>query len=142
MLNHRTLRRNPGTDLTSGPEASRFRREGPPPSFEEHRTILGLSREPQCRSKAEDRRHMPKYTKGRDLYDLVWYLSDRNWPEPNVEFLQAALDQTGWKGPAIDSSNWRRLLWSHLEPIAWGRAIEDVRPFLERQADAALLTPQ
>lgn len=24
---------------------------------------------------------------GRDIYDLIWYLSDRSWPEPNLVLL-------------------------------------------------------
>jgi predicted nucleotidyltransferase component of viral defense system len=32
-----------------------------------------------------------RYVKGRDLYDLMWYLSDPNWPEPNLTLLQNAL---------------------------------------------------
>ena len=36
------------------------------------------------------------YTKGRDLYDLVWCLSDPEWPPPNLALLNAALRQTGW----------------------------------------------
>lgn len=38
------------------------------------------------------------YTKGRDLYDLIWYLSDSAWPAPNLTLLNAALRQTGWGG--------------------------------------------
>ncbi|MBK7599829.1 MAG: nucleotidyl transferase AbiEii/AbiGii toxin family protein [Acidobacteria bacterium] len=39
-----------------------------------------------------------KYAKGRDWYDLVWYLSQRSPVEPNVELLQNALDQTHGDG--------------------------------------------
>ncbi len=81
-----------------------------------------------------------RYTKGRDLYDLIWYLSDRSWPEPNLPFLNAALEQTGWNGPELNPSNWRDVLWMRLEPIPWARAADDVRPFLERHADALLIT--
>ena len=31
------------------------------------------------------------WIKGRDVYDLVWYLSDPTWPEPNEELLLNAL---------------------------------------------------
>lgn len=34
-----------------------------------------------------------KYAKGRDWYDLVWYRARRPAVEPNLEFLQNALDQ-------------------------------------------------
>jgi hypothetical protein len=81
-----------------------------------------------------------RYTKGRDLYDLVWYLSNRDWPEPNLEFLNAALQQTGWNGPSLDPSSWRNVVWSRLDAMQWARVVDDVKPFLERQADAALLT--
>jgi hypothetical protein len=39
--------------------------------------------------------HRP-YPKGRDFYDLVWYLSDPFWPPPNLVLLNNALAQTGW----------------------------------------------
>jgi len=34
--------------------------------------------------------------KGRDVYDLIWYLGDPTWPPPNIELLNNALHQTGW----------------------------------------------
>jgi LuxR family maltose regulon positive regulatory protein len=33
------------------------------------------------------------YTKGRDIYDLLWYLSDPTWPPPNLVLLNNALAQ-------------------------------------------------
>ncbi|MGB2897370.1 MAG: nucleotidyl transferase AbiEii/AbiGii toxin family protein, partial [Anaerolineales bacterium] len=47
------------------------------------------------------------FTKGRDLYDLLWYLSDPDWPDPNLTLLNNALSQTGWQGPIITKTNWR-----------------------------------
>ena len=47
------------------------------------------------------------YAKGRDLYDLVWYLSDPNWPEPNLNLLRNALAQTGWSGTELTGASWR-----------------------------------
>lgn len=82
------------------------------------------------------------YTKGRDLYDLVWYLSDRSWPQPNLELLNAALWQTKWQGPKLTNKNWQKTLFSHLSEINWPRAIEDVRPFLEREQDVDLLSKE
>jgi hypothetical protein len=41
------------------------------------------------------------YLKGRDLYDLIWYLSARDWPAPNLTLLNNALTQTGWAGPLV-----------------------------------------
>jgi hypothetical protein len=80
------------------------------------------------------------YTKGRDLYDLMWYLSDRRWPAPNLILLNNALRQTGWNGPELLADTWRKIIADRLEQLDWGRAVNDVRPFLERPQDAALLT--
>ncbi len=80
------------------------------------------------------------YTKGRDIYDLLWYLSDSQWPAPNITFLRNALEQTGWNGPEVTAENWARLVSEQLEAIDWERAVEDVRPFLEKPEEAYLLT--
>lgn len=80
------------------------------------------------------------YTKGRDLFDLVWYLSDRSWPEPNFPFLNNALAQTRWPGPELTAANWRRIVMKRMEEIHWDRAVKDVSPFLERSQDVNLLT--
>lgn len=79
------------------------------------------------------------YLKGRDLYDLAWYLSDPEWPEPNLEYLNNALRQTGWKGPTLTYRNWRRAVRDRLKDTSWDRAAEDVRPFLGPGADTSLL---
>lgn len=80
------------------------------------------------------------YLKGRDLYDLVWYLSDPDWPPPNLTLLNNALRQTGWDGPLLAETTWRATVCERLEGVAWERAVEDVRPFLGPGADAGLLT--
>jgi len=82
------------------------------------------------------------YVKGRDLYDLFWYLSDRSWPEPNIQFLDNALKQTKWKGPEITQSNWPSHIAGRIEDVDWKRAVEDVRPFIERSLDLDLLTKE
>jgi hypothetical protein len=82
------------------------------------------------------------YTKGRDVYDLLWYLSDRTWPPPNVFFLNQALYQTGWQGPTITLENWKQQTAEHVKCLDWKKAVDDVRPFLERQQDLALLNEQ
>jgi hypothetical protein len=81
-----------------------------------------------------------RFTKGRDLYDLLWYLADPQWPPPNLELLNNALDQTSWAGPRVDSTNWRSIVAARLEEIDWRTAVRDVRPFLERSAEVSLLS--
>ncbi len=80
------------------------------------------------------------YSKGRDLYDLVWYLADPNWPAPNLALLNSALRQTGWTGEEPSLNNWRKLVAARLGELDWGKATADVRPFLENQADLGILT--
>jgi predicted nucleotidyltransferase component of viral defense system len=80
------------------------------------------------------------YLKGRDLYDLAWYLTDRNWPIPNLTLLNNALAQTNWSGPALNAENWREAVYNRLEPIQWEPALDDVRPFLAKPEEIALLS--
>lgn len=80
-----------------------------------------------------------RHTKGRDIYDLVWYLSDRTWPEPNMELLNNALKQTGWQGPQVTAGNWRKLISRRVGTLSWEQVRRDVGPFLERSDDVALL---
>ena len=83
---------------------------------------------------------MRTYTKGRDVYDLLWYLSDRSWPEPNIEFLNNALRQTGWRGPTVAAGNWRPLVFERVAGFDWPNIRADAQPFLERRQDLDLLT--
>ncbi len=80
------------------------------------------------------------YLKGRDLYDLLWYLSDPHWPTPNLVLLNHALQQTGWSGESLTSDTWRSAVRARLETVDWEQARDDVRPFLEPGADESLLT--
>jgi hypothetical protein len=80
------------------------------------------------------------YVKGRDLYDLFWYLSDLAWPPPNIPFLNAALQQTGWEGPGVSGGNWTSIMMERIATIKWSEAVKDVTPFIERPADLELMT--
>jgi len=78
--------------------------------------------------------------KGRDFYDLLWYLSDADWPEPNLALLSSALEQTSWTGQLPTPASWRRQVRRRLQNLPWERIRADVAPFLEASSDAALLT--
>jgi predicted nucleotidyltransferase component of viral defense system len=80
------------------------------------------------------------YLKGRDIYDLLWYLSDPAWPAPNLTLLNNALEQTGWGGGYVHEDNWRDLIRERLEAAVWDQVVNDVRPFLEPGAHLELLT--
>lgn len=79
------------------------------------------------------------YLKGRDLYDLAWYLGDPEWPIPNLEYLNNALRQTGWTGQALNGRNWRKAVRDRLDEVEWKEVADDVRPFLDRAADLGFL---
>lgn len=81
------------------------------------------------------------YSKGRDLYDLLWYLSDPGWPAPNMNMLNNALAQSGWGGEVMTLQNWRGVIGVRLRELDWVRTVADVRPFLESGTDIDLLTP-
>jgi hypothetical protein len=80
------------------------------------------------------------YVKGRDVYDLLWYLSDPGWPEPNLVLLNNALEQTGWGQGALTLDTWREVVRARLQRVSWETILSDVRPFLERSESLYLLT--
>ena len=80
------------------------------------------------------------YPKGRDFYDLIWYLSDRGWPPPNLVLLNNALAQTGWRSAPLTETTWVSAVRARLRSIRWDVLAADVRPLLESPEDRALLT--
>lgn len=70
------------------------------------------------------------YLKGRDLYDLTWYLADPAWPAPNLRYLNQALAQTGWKGPAVTEESWRGVVRRRLAGADLKKAAADLAPFV------------
>jgi predicted nucleotidyltransferase component of viral defense system len=80
------------------------------------------------------------HPKGRDLYDLLWYLGDASWPAPNLEMLNAALDQSGWGGGRLAPKSWRRAVRERVASMDFRHILADVDPFLEVTADREALT--
>ncbi len=79
------------------------------------------------------------HTKGRDIYDLGWYLTSPDKPTPNILLLQNGLRQTDWEGLLPDEYSWAEVLLAHLTRIDWKQAEADALPFLEERADSVLL---
>ena len=79
------------------------------------------------------------YPKGRDFYDLIWYLAAPDWPPPNLTLLNNALRQTAWEGPELDAANWRRIVADRVASVDWRRVVEDVAPFIEAEEELPLL---
>lgn len=82
------------------------------------------------------------HPKGRDVYDLIWYLSDPAWPAPNLTMLNNALRQTGWTGGELTEVTWRDAVLDRLQGADWTRIAGDVRPFLEIPSEEDLLTEE
>jgi predicted nucleotidyltransferase component of viral defense system len=80
------------------------------------------------------------YAKGRDLYDLLWYMSEPTWPAPNLAMLNNALSQTGWPGELLTETGWRKTVLERLRRLDWNTIQHDVSPFLEPGFDLRLLT--
>lgn len=80
------------------------------------------------------------HPKGRDFFDLLWYLADSTWPGPNLSLLSNALRQTGHAALAAEAAAWPRLVQERLDGLAFAQIAADVAPFLEQSADLSLLT--
>ena len=72
------------------------------------------------------------WTKGRDIFDLGWYLSDPGWPPPNLALLNAALRQGDPAAVELAGATWRASVAERVESLDWDAIRGDVRPFLER----------
>lgn len=71
---------------------------------------------------------MRPYTKGRDLYDFLWYAGHR--VAPNMELLQNALRQTQSTTESITADSLTKLLTERFDAIDFEKARADVAPFL------------
>jgi hypothetical protein len=82
------------------------------------------------------------YTKGRDLYDLLWYLTRPEGVEPNPVLLANALRQTAPGMVDAVEADWRGAVQLRLEQVDWADARRDVAPFLEQRRDVDLLSAE
>jgi hypothetical protein len=76
--------------------------------------------------------------KGRDIFDLAWYLSQKI--EPNLSFLQATIDALEPK-PWL-ANQWAVRLIELLEQIDFQKLNQDLNPFLIEQSDLMLMNPE
>jgi predicted nucleotidyltransferase component of viral defense system len=75
------------------------------------------------------------YIKGRDWYDLYWYLNQTQWPSPNIDMLNQALAQSGWQKGLVTESKWPAYVLERLATLNWQRVIDDVQRFVLDQQD-------
>jgi hypothetical protein len=71
-----------------------------------------------------------EYLKGRDVYDLRWYLTQPDWPDPNLAHLNQNLQQSGWAGEPLTPVNWQSVVRERLLMLSWSLVWEDVEPFI------------
>jgi len=82
------------------------------------------------------------YTKGRDWYDLLWYLTNSKGLEPNFIMLNNAMAQTEKEPILLDSKNWKLELRKTVQKTDFKQVKQDVSRFLERPEEAEFLNQE
>jgi predicted nucleotidyltransferase component of viral defense system len=79
------------------------------------------------------------YTKGRDVYDLVWLRS--KWKEllPNLTLFYNALAQKARDIGPKDERSWVAAVSAKAADLDWDEVVRDVLPFLEDPGEATIL---
>ncbi len=78
-----------------------------------------------------------RFVKGRDFYDLVWYLSKKI--QPNLNLLNAAIKQTSGVDSLITADTLKGFLLDRIQKVNFALISKDVSPFLEDQQELSLL---
>ena len=77
-----------------------------------------------------------KYTKGRDVYDLIWYLGKNIYP--NFTLLNNAITQTEGIQSEIDKKNFIKFLIENIKNIDFKKSRNDVKRFLFDKSELKL----
>jgi len=80
------------------------------------------------------------YTKGRDYYDLFWYLTRFPYLSPNFEFLKNALIQSEFPIHGKLEDRWRNLLTEKVKAVDWSPVIKDIEVLIEDRSDLGILS--
>jgi predicted nucleotidyltransferase component of viral defense system len=78
-----------------------------------------------------------KYIKGRDFYDLIWFLGKK--AIPNFELLNNAIEQTEKKKINLNKGNFIDFLKEKLANIDFAKVRKDVERFIEDKNELKLL---
>jgi len=82
------------------------------------------------------------YNKGRDFYDIMWYLTTHRTLEPNKEFLRNALlqfiDEEGWIEESV--GNWKLRLAEKVASVDWKAIRSEVELLIEDRVELELFT--
>ncbi len=77
-----------------------------------------------------------KFTKGRDIYDFVWYLGKKL--KPNFLLLNNAIQQTQGQDAGINEGNFKSFLLEYIKRLDFQQAKKDVERFLEDKSELSL----
>ena len=80
------------------------------------------------------------YTKGRDWYDFVWYLSKK--VKPNLILLNNAIEQTQKKTLNLSEQNFKDYLLENIKKVDFTAVKKDVERFLEDKSELTLFEPK
>jgi len=83
-----------------------------------------------------------KYTKGRDFFDLGWYLSKWKDLSPNLILLKNGLEQMRWLGTVPTKDDWRDFIYKVVKEADWNKVKKDVENFLERPSDLSVFSKE
>ncbi len=83
-----------------------------------------------------------KYTKGRDYFDLGWYLATWKDLTPNLALLVNALSQTQWPKAMPTEDTWRQVVYESISGVDWNMVRSDVENFLENPKDLTIFTKE
>ena len=71
------------------------------------------------------------YAKGRDYYDLFWYMTTHRGLEPNIEFLKNALAQFNWQGNLNNNEDWKRAVIETTQHADWRKIQKEIELLIE-----------
>lgn len=77
-----------------------------------------------------------KYIKGRDFYDLIWYLGQKVMP--NFKLLNNAIKQTEKKKIELNEKNFKDFLREKLRGVDFSKVKKDVERFIEDKNELKL----
>jgi len=81
-----------------------------------------------------------RYTKGRDYYDLFWYLTRFPHLNPNFEFLKNALIQSEFPIHGQLEDQWRNLVTEKVKAVEWSLVTKDIEVLMEDRSDLNILS--
>lgn len=76
-----------------------------------------------------------QWAKGRDFYDLAWYLGRRDWPEPNLDMLNNGIAQHTPNAAHLTQDTWRAHVAERVAEVPWNSVAADIARFVEDHED-------